>query len=73
MGKWKGWTAKFAHRRLGFSTPLWQPEFFDHVIRSSESYEQKWTYVRNNPVRGNLVQAAEEWKYQGELMPLCHE
>ena len=59
VGKWKEWTAKYCHRRLGFTTPLWQPEFFDHVLRSSESYEEKWEYVRNNPVRAGLAESAD--------------
>jgi len=50
--------------------PHWQKGFFDHVIRSKESYEQKWRYVRENPVRAGLVQSADEWRYSGELFPL---
>src|SRR6056297_3272991 len=38
VGKWKEWTAKYCSRRLDLSTPLWQSEFFDHVLRSSESF-----------------------------------
>ena len=34
---------------------MWQEGFFDHMIRSDESYEQKWNYVRENPVRTGLV------------------
>jgi REP-associated tyrosine transposase len=26
--------------------PLWQPGFFDHLLRNDESYSQKWEYVR---------------------------
>ncbi len=36
-------------------------------MRSDESYEEKWLYVRNNPVRAGLVNHADEWPYQGEL------
>ena len=46
----------------------WQPGFFDHVMRSDESYAQKWEYVRRNPVRKGLVAAAEEWPFQGEIV-----
>ena len=49
------------------SQPLWQRGFFDHLIRNTESYAQKWDYVRENPVRAGLVGKAEEWKYQGEI------
>jgi REP-associated tyrosine transposase len=48
--------------------PLWQPGFFDHVLRNDESYSQKWEYVRENPVRAGLVVRADEWPYQGELV-----
>ena len=52
-------------RNATFHGPHWQKGFFDHVIRSQESYEQKWLYVRNNPVRAGLVQSAEDWPYAG--------
>jgi REP element-mobilizing transposase RayT len=51
-----------------FSGPHWQKGFFDHVIRSDESYDQKWTYVRENPVRAGLVRVAEDWPFAGEIM-----
>jgi hypothetical protein len=25
---------------------VWQREFFDHLLRSGESYSEKWNYVR---------------------------
>jgi putative transposase len=34
----------------GIDAPHWQKGFFDHVLRGSESYAQKWIYVRDNPV-----------------------
>jgi len=52
------------------SRRLWQPGFFDHLVRHDESYEQKWRYVQENPVRRGLVQAVHEWPYQGEVVLL---
>ena len=46
----------------------WQPGFFDHVLRSDESYAEKWEYVRQNPVRANLVAKNDEWRFQGEII-----
>jgi putative transposase len=46
---------------------IWQPTFFDHILRSDESYAEKWNYVGQNPVRARLVARAEEWPYQGEV------
>jgi putative transposase len=72
-GKWKEWTAKYAKRRLGLAMPLWQEEFFDHVLRSAESYEEKWNYVRQNPVRAKLVASSDEWPYQGKIRELRYD
>jgi putative transposase len=54
-------------RNSGHPSPHWQKGFFDHVIRSEDSYEAKWLYVRENPVRQGLVEKPELWAYQGEL------
>ena len=57
-------------REMGISSPHWQKGFFDHVMRSGQSYSEKWNYVRNNPVRAGLVSEAEAWPYQGEICEL---
>lgn len=49
---------------------VWQPGFFDHVMRSGESYSEKWAYVRANPVRAGLCAHAEDWPYQGEIVAI---
>lgn len=57
-------------RGMGVPAPHWQKSFFDHVMRSEESYTEKWLYVVENPVRKRLVTRPEEWPYQGEICPL---
>jgi putative transposase len=57
-------------RTLGVEVPHWQKGFFDHVLRSAESYSQKWEYVRDNPVRAGLVRKWEDWPYCGEIWPI---
>ena len=47
---------------------IWEEGFFDHILRSNESYSQKWNYVRENPVRAGLMKSAAEWTYQGEIV-----
>jgi REP element-mobilizing transposase RayT len=70
VGKWKEWTAKYATRRHGVRVPLWQPEYFDHLLRTSQSYDEKWDYVQQNPKRAGLLAASDDWPYQGELHEL---
>ena len=53
-----------ALRASGHPAPHWQKGFFDHVLRSAESYEEKWHYIRENPVRAKLVSRWEDWPYQ---------
>ena len=57
-------------RGCGVVAPHWQKGYFDHVLRSAESYSEKWDYVRNNPVRAGLVNSADAWPYWGEPFPL---
>jgi putative transposase len=76
IGSWKRWTSRKIHGLEGprsattATIPLWQGEFFDHILRSDESYSEKWTYVFGNPVRAGLVSSAEEWEYAGEIETL---
>jgi len=66
VGRFKSWTQKAA-KESGCCARLWQKEFFDHILRSRESYMKKWEYVQMNPVRAGLCSNPEEWKYQGEI------
>jgi REP element-mobilizing transposase RayT len=59
-----------ALRADGVEAPHWQKGFFDHVLRSGESYSQKWDYVRENSVRAGLVARWEDWPFLGQPHPL---
>ena len=41
---------------LGKLQPFRQCGFFDHLIRNTESYAQKWDYVRDWPFQGEIVE-----------------
>jgi REP element-mobilizing transposase RayT len=69
VAAWKRWTSRRIRERYG-PTFSWQPEFFDHLLRSEESYAEKWEYVRRNPVRAGLVAEAGDWPYQGSVSDL---
>jgi REP element-mobilizing transposase RayT len=77
LGRWMGMLKQYlekaavapaspARRRL--QKPFWQRRFFDHVLRSEESYAQKWEYVRENPVRAGFVTDPGDWRYAGEII-----
>lgn len=53
---WKSFLARQAGLR-------WQRDFFEHRIRNDESWQEKARYIRDNPVRANLVANAKAWPY----------
>lgn len=65
---WKTLVSRRWHCRQ--EQPVWQKSFWDRQMRSFDGYDEKWVYVRQNPVRSGLVANADEWPYQGELRAL---
>jgi len=51
-------------RKNGVAPPHWQKTFFDHLLRSSESY------FASIPRGRDLQQAPEDWPYVGEIFAL---
>ena len=54
---WKSCFTKEIRRSKSFKCPprFWQSQHWDTRLRNWRSYDNKWTYVRNNPVRHGLV------------------
>jgi REP element-mobilizing transposase RayT len=63
---WKSQFSKRSHE----PDHEWQTDHWDTRLRNNESYDDKWVYVRANPVRAGLVASADEWPFQGELNEL---
>jgi REP-associated tyrosine transposase len=71
LERWMRYWKSVATRKMGRkSGNVWQRHHWDRQLRSGESYEEKWEYVRNNPVRHGYVSKADDWPYQGELNEL---
>ena len=60
------WKSQFTRMRYCVEQE-WQVNHWDTRLRSGESYDEKWFYVRENPVRAGLVERFQDWPYQGEL------
>jgi hypothetical protein len=60
------WKSQFTQKRRSVAQE-WQTNHWDTRLRSGESYDEKWLYVRDNPVRAGLVENFRDWPYQGEL------
>jgi REP-associated tyrosine transposase len=48
----------------GWSGPLWQRSYWDHVVRRAEDLERLARYIVENPVRRGLVAEAERYPFQ---------
>jgi REP-associated tyrosine transposase len=53
IGAWRSAVTRRL-KEQGWEEPFWQKSFFDHILRSDESYGNKWEYVRLNPDRAGL-------------------
>ena len=54
LSRWVAGLKRVISKALGVRGQFWQPTFFDHILRSDESYAEKWQYIRQNPVRAGL-------------------
>lgn len=68
LGRWVAGRKRVVAAAVPGGREMWQRGFFDHLIRSGESYSKKWEYVRANPVRAGLVETADDWPFQGEIV-----
>lgn len=42
---------------------LWQKRYYDHNVRTYESFIGKLRYIHRNPVKRGLVQKPEDWRW----------
>lgn len=63
------WKRIFGQMALG-KTGRWQESHWDTRLRTAKAYQEKWEYVRDNPVRHGLVERAEDWPFAGEMCDL---
>jgi len=63
--RWQ-WIKKRAARSLGGGYPresVWQPRFWEHLIRDEADLVRHVDYIHFNPVKHGLARSAAEWRY----------
>ena len=55
---------------MGYVGQLWQPRFYDHVMRTHEDGRRMAQYILDNPVRRGLTGEAESYSWSGAPDPL---
>lgn len=74
MQQWKEQSSKSIHQYLeqncseflksiGESRTIWQPRYYDFNIWSRDKLEEKLNYIHENPLRAELVQKIEDYKW----------
>jgi putative transposase len=69
VSAFKRYSARVIKKSYGI-TPLWQKNFYDHVIRKDESLIKVAEYIVNNPVRKEMVREWKEYPYSRIVDPL---
>lgn len=67
---WKGVSSRRIVKALNIPPPIWQADYFDRYLRSTENYSHKWDYVEQNPVRAGLVKRVDDWPYRAVIHDL---
>ena len=62
VSAFKSYTARIVNTSFCIK-PLWQKNFYDHVVRKEESLIKIAEYIVNNPVRKGIVSDWQEYPY----------
>lgn len=59
-------SARLINQLRGTQGPLWQDERYDRIVRDEAEFLEKWSYIRNNPVKVGLAATVEDypWLYE---------
>jgi REP-associated tyrosine transposase len=62
----KSYSAQKISQHRGSRGSIWQDERDDRIVRDEAEFLEKWSYIRNNPVKVGLVERPEEypWLYE---------
>jgi putative transposase len=60
-GRWRR-VKRFVTARAGIGR-IWQPRFWEHLIRDEDDYRHHVEYIHYNPVKHGFVNAPREWRH----------
>jgi len=57
----------YTHEKSSAGNKLWQPGYYEHVLRKEEDTTEVLRYILNNPVRKGLATHYIDYRYSGSL------
>lgn len=69
LGAFKRFTTRQSWQ-MGTTGALWQPRFYDHIVRQAEDAAQIAAYILANPLRGGLVEDEGDYPWSGTPDPM---
>ncbi|HDS1556686.1 transposase [Stenotrophomonas sp. TWI169] len=63
MGTLKSRSSRLLGQQFGVQTPLWQPSYFDHAVRTEDAIRRHALYILGNPVRAGLAVQLDEYPF----------
>jgi hypothetical protein len=63
MHSLKSFTSNKINDLSGREGPLWEPQYYDHAIRTDDELMERVNYRLQNPVRKGLVGNFKEYPY----------
>jgi len=62
---WKAFTAHQINKTLGREGQLWETEYYDHLVRDADDFNDQLNYIASNPEK--LADKEDAWTYVASL------
>jgi putative transposase len=63
MKEWKSSSGFAIAKSRGATGAIWQPRYFDFILRRASDFGKKLQYIHNNPVEAGLVAEPQLWPW----------
>ena len=63
MQSFSSFTSKEINKVWNRTGAIWQPTYYDHLIRSQNDYDNQIEYLRQNPVKAGFVSSPDLWPF----------
>ena len=70
MRQMKSRSARLIRSSRGDRGPVWQPGYYDHLVRAEEDLRAQAFYIVDNPVRSRLVSTGATFEHAWCLYPM---